>query len=144
MKPSTAILKAIKRRGISQKNLASALGYSSQSSISSLLRDNISIGKMIRVADALNMELVLRPKKIDVLPADEFILTSDDAPGDDPNGETITGPDGRALTAIEWSRELGGSPSLVSMRLKIGWTPDRAVSEPLKKKYKKRAKKSNA
>lgn len=46
--------------------------------------------------------------------------------------------DGVKRTLSEWSKLLGGDPSLVSQRLKRGWSEEKAISVPvIKKKPKK-------
>jgi hypothetical protein len=37
---------------------------------------------------------------------------------------------GQRLTVAEWSRRAGMGPSTIAYRLKLGWSPERAVSEP--------------
>jgi hypothetical protein len=49
------------------------------------------------------------------------------------NTQFITFQD-RKLTLTEWSRELGGSDALVNSRLASGWSEERAVSTPVKRK----------
>lgn len=41
---------------------------------------------------------------------------------------------GRTMTQKDWSYELGGSPSLVSNRLRRGWSKEKAVSTPIQKR----------
>jgi len=41
---------------------------------------------------------------------------------------------GRTMTQKDWSCELGGSPSLVSNRLRRGWSKEKAVSTPIQKR----------
>ncbi len=40
---------------------------------------------------------------------------------------------GRSLTAAEWSRETGIGYQTIRKRLESGWSPDRAVSEPVRR-----------
>ena len=40
---------------------------------------------------------------------------------------------GESLTAAQWSRRLGGNKTLVSTRLKAGWSETRAVTEPVRR-----------
>ena len=39
---------------------------------------------------------------------------------------------GKTCTLAEWSRSLGGTQQVVGMRLRNGWTLERALTEPLK------------
>lgn len=46
-------------------------------------------------------------------------------------GNKIIISKGIAKTCAEWSRDLGGNPCLVQLRIKQGWTKERAVTEPI-------------
>lgn len=45
--------------------------------------------------------------------------------------------EGRTMTAAEWARELNMSQTTISERISRGWTPARAVSEPVIRKQRK-------
>lgn len=49
---------------------------------------------------------------------------------------------GRTLTISEWAREIGCNPETIRARLDRGWPPEKAVSEPIDKKF--HSKKRNA
>ena len=47
---------------------------------------------------------------------------------------------GKTQTMTQWEREIGFPKRLIHDRLKRGWTVERALSEPVQEKYRKRAK----
>lgn len=56
-------------------------------------------------------------------------------PGASPHAHPLAKPitvDGVTKTASAWARELGTSVQTVRQRIKAGWTPERAVTEPVR------------
>lgn len=73
MQISDIIKQAMKRRKITQEKLSVMLDLSSQSVVSMRINsNNPTVGKLVEVLDALDFELIVRPKRD---PEDRFIVT---------------------------------------------------------------------
>jgi hypothetical protein len=55
-----------------------------------------------------------------------------------PRGLVQVAVDGKLRTAAEWARRLGTSQSTILCRIKAGWDPVRAVTQPVKKLKRKK------
>lgn len=75
MTPSEVICKLLAEAKLSQRDLATAMGYASQGTVSNRLkRDNMTMNTFDEMLRVLNYEIVIRSKED---PQTEFVVTAE-------------------------------------------------------------------